>query len=63
MGSNRGVWFSRFSSDKNEFYATKKSKADRWEMLDHRWNQVRRSGAYPETRAEDVAEQMIQAVE
>ena len=39
------------------------SKADRWETLDHRWNQIRRSGAYPETRAEDVAEQTIQAVE
>ena len=52
-----------FSSDVNEFYATKKSKADRWETLDHRWNHIRRSGAYPENRAEDVAEQTIQAVE
>ena len=52
-----------FSSDKNEFYATKKSKADRWETPGHRWNQIRWSGAYPETRAEDVAEQTIQAVE
>ena len=33
-----------FSSDKNESYATKKSKADRWETLDHRWNQIRRNG-------------------
>ena len=52
-----------FSLDKNESYATKKSKADRWETLHHRWNQTRRSGAYPETRGEDVAEQTIQAVE
>ena len=51
------------SSDKNESYATKKSKPDGWETLDHRWNQIRRSGTYPETRAEDVAEQKIQAVE
>ena len=54
------VWFS---SDENESYAAKKSKADRWETLDHRWNQIRWSGAYPETRAEGVAEQTIQAVE
>ena len=52
-----------FSSDENESYATEMSKADRWETLDHRWNQIRRSGAYPETRAEDVAGQTIQAVE
>ena len=52
-----------FSSDENESYATEMSKADRWETLDHRWNQIRRSGAYPETRAEDVVEQTIQAVE
>ena len=52
-----------FSSDKNESFATKKSKADRWETLDHRWNQIRRNGSYPETRAEDVSEQTIQAVE
>ena len=39
-----------FSSDKNESHATKKSKADRWETLDPRWNEIRR------TRAEDVAE-------
>ena len=52
-----------FSSDENESYATEMSKADRWETLDHRWNQIRWSGAYPETRAEDVAEQTIQAVE
>ena len=52
-----------FSLDKNVSYATKKSKADRWETLHHRWNQTRRSGAYPETRGEDVAEQTIQAVE
>ena len=52
-----------FGSDKNESHATKKLKADRWETLNHRWNQTRRSGAYPETRAEDVAEQAIQVVE
>ena len=52
-----------FSSDKNEFYATKKSKADRWETLDRLWNQIRWSDAYPETRAKGVAEQTIQAVE
>ena len=52
-----------FSSDENESCVTEMSKADRWEMLDHRWNQIRRSGAYSETRAEDVAEQTIQAVE
>ena len=52
-----------FSSDENESYAAKKSKADRWETLDHRWNQIRWSGAYPETRAKGVAEQTIQAVE
>ena len=52
-----------FSSDKQESFATKKSKSNRWETLDHRGNQIRRSGAYPETRAEDVAEQTIQAVE
>ena len=32
------------------------SKADRWETRGHRWNQICWSGAYPETRAEDVAE-------
>ena len=52
-----------FSSDKNESYATEMLKADRWETLDHRWNQIRMSGAYPETRAEDAAEQTTQAVE
>ena len=52
-----------FSSDENESYATEMSKADRWETLDHRCNQIRWSGANPETRAEDVAEQTIQAVE
>ena len=46
-----------FSSDENESYATEMSKADRWETLDHRWNQI------PETRAKVVAEQTIQAVE
>ena len=44
-----------FSSDKNESFATKMSKADRWETLDHR--------ACPETRAKCVAEQTIQADE
>ena len=39
------------------------SKADRWETLGNRWNQIRWSGAYPETRAEDVVEQTIQAAE
>ena len=52
-----------FSSDENDSCATEMSKADRWETLDHRWNLIRRSGAYPETRAEDVAEQTIQFVE
>ena len=52
-----------FSSDENESYATEMTKADRWETLGHRWNQARWSGAYPETRAEDVAEHAIQAVE
>ena len=53
-----------FSSDENnEPYATEMSKADRWETLGHRWNQIRWSGVYPETRAEDVAEQTIQAAE
>ena len=45
------------------FSSDEMSKADRWETLGHRWNQIRRSGAYPETRAEDVAEQTIQAVD
>ena len=61
------MWFIQqvvsFSSDENESYAAKKSKADRWETLDHRWNQIRWSGAYPETRAEGVAQQTIQGVE
>ena len=39
------------------------SEADRWETLGHRWDQIRWSGAYPETRAEDVAEPTIQALE
>ena len=66
MGSKRGVWLQQvvsFSSDENESYATEMSKVDRWETLGHRWNQIRRSGAYPETRAKGVAEQTIQAVE
>ena len=46
----------------SQSYATKKSKADRWETLDHRWNQICRNGAYPETRAEDVAEQTIHSI-
>ena len=46
-----------------QLYATEISKADRWETLDHRWNQIRWSDAYPETRAKGVAQQMIQAVE
>ena len=44
-----------FSSDENESYMTEMSKADRWETLDHRWNQIRKSGAYPKTRANLVA--------
>ena len=52
-----------FSSDENESYVTEMSIADRWETLDHRWNLIRKSGAYPETRAKGVAEQTIQAVE
>ena len=52
-----------FSSDKNESHATKTSKAERWETPDHRCNQIRRIGAYRETRVEDVAEQAIQVVE
>ena len=52
-----------FSSDENESYATEMLKADRWETLGHRWNQILWSGAYPETRAKGVAEQTIQAVE
>ena len=47
-----------FSSDETEM-----SKVDRWETLDHRWHLFRRIGAYPETRAEEVAERTIQAVE
>ena len=41
-----------FSSNENESHATEMSEANRWETLGHRWNQVRWSGAYPETRAE-----------
>ena len=52
-----------FSTDENESYATEMSKADHWETMGHRWNQIHWSGAYPETRAEDVAERTIQAVE
>ena len=52
-----------FSSDKNESYSAEKSRADHWETLDHRWKQIRRSGAYPETRAEGVVEQTVQAVQ
>ena len=36
---------------------------DRWETLDHRRKQNHRIGAYLETRAENVAERTIQAVE
>ena len=50
-----------FSSDETESFANEMSKADRWETLDHRWNQIRWSGAYPETRAKGVAEQTVQA--
>ena len=52
-----------FSSDENESHATEMSEADRWETLDHRWNQIRWSGAYLGTRAKGVAEQTIQAEE
>ena len=36
---------------------------DRRETLDHRRKQYRRVGANPETRAEDVVERAVQAVE
>ena len=51
------------SSAESEFYAVDAPNVDRRETPDHRWNQIRRSGAYPETCAEDVDEQTIQAVE
>ena len=50
-----------FSSDESESYVTETSKVDRWETLDHRRKQDRRTGVNPETRVEDVAEQTIQA--
>ena len=42
-------------------HATETSKVDRLETLDHRRKQDHRIGAYPETRAEDVAERAVQA--
>ena len=49
--------------DESESYVAETSKVSSWETQDHRWNETRRVGAYPETRAEDVAQQTIQAVE
>ena len=45
-----------FSSAVSETYAIEASRVDRWETPYHRWKQNRTIGAYPETRAEDVAE-------
>ena len=50
------------SSAESEFNAVGAPNVDRRETLDHRQKQDRRIGAYPETRAEDVAERAIQAV-
>ena len=52
-----------FSSDESEFHAMLARNVDRRETLDHRRKQGRRIGANPETRAEDVAERAVQAVE
>ena len=52
-----------FSSAESETYAIEASRVACWETPYHRRKQNRRIGAYPETRAEDVAERTIQAVE
>ena len=52
-----------FSSAESETYAIEASRVDHWETPDHRRKQNRRIGAQPETRAEEVAERTIQAVE
>ena len=51
------------SSAESEFHAVDAPNVDRRETLGRRRKQDRRTGATPETRAEDVAEQTIQAVE
>ena len=51
------------SSDESELCAVDAPNVDRRETLGRRRKQDRRTGANPETRAEDVAEQTIQAVE
>ena len=66
-----GIWNRRVALRKSIFagavrprsHATETSKVDRWETLDRRRKQNRRIGAYPGTRAGDVAERTIQAVE
>ena len=65
-----GAWSGRVALCKSisagavrlRVHATETSKVDRWETLDHRRKQDHRIGAYPETRAEDVAERAVQAV-
>ena len=52
-----------FSSDESESYAIEAPNVNRWETLDHRRKKDHRIGANPETRAEDVAERAVQAVE
>ena len=51
------------SSAESEYYAVDAPNVDQRETLDRHWKQDRRIGANPETRAEDVAERAIQAVE
>ena len=52
-----------FSSAESQTHVIEASKVDRCETLDHPLKQNRRVGACPETRAQDVAERTIQAVE
>ena len=52
-----------FSSAESEIHAIEESRVDRWEVPYLRRKQNRRIGTYPQTRAEEVAEQAIQAVE
>ena len=51
------------SSAESEFYAVDAPNVDRRVTLGRRRKQDRRTGANPETRAEDVAERAVQAVE
>ena len=51
------------SSAESEFHAVDAPNVDRRETLGRRRKQDCRTGANPETRAEDVAEQTIQAIE